>query len=680
MRRAVPRALALAFFATQCLVAAYWVLSYQYADDDTGEAVRLARACVQLGECSARGTHASALGLSHGALWIRLIAHFLESGGGLRAVQITLLALLILSGAVSFLLIRRYVSERAALLTLLLYLQPITATTRFIELSNTTLLPLALALYYAGAAVCVESGSIVAAVLASVCLAAATSAHISCVLMVPFHLGLVTLFARRPPVTVAAAGLAFAIPFALESYEAAHAIAGLIVSTLPAVGLLVVTAALLSIRRLRHQLVGRVAQLNLRTQQLRERLAALPVRLRMRAAMKSALVYFSVAVWIGSAVVKLGIPNSHYLVPLVFPLLFLAADSTERLAWRPMIAVLLIGLFALLLFPFAPIAFELANAFVLIFSAFGVLAPVAWALQRRGVFFGHDVYSAAPPALAFVLAILTLVASLPDTLIIPRQRQAWPVSAAEKVAQDLYKSGLTFPQLMASMQRQFPGAIEHVVAMLDPQFFDEQRSVGDDRSSLLALMVEPAAVARTEGVALTFPISAWRSALVVRAPSYLDRTRVRTCYTATCGEAPPQDRCTQRQPDRPLRHVQPFFRVDGDSSWTPFGSAMGQQYCAVFLIPLHTSGVHVPHIVRAVEPWPLQVRIRRVAGVDFEGELPSMEVRLLDDREATGVMEVEVSSDGFAHSYWLEDPPLLEVTAANEHLLEPFRHRRTSLR
>src|SRR5262245_1145555 len=103
----------IALFAAVCLSATSWVVSYQYADEDTGEAVRIARACVELGECTTRGTHASALGLSHGALWIRLIAHVLRNGGGLRSVQTALLMLLIGSASVLFLVVRRYVSQRA---------------------------------------------------------------------------------------------------------------------------------------------------------------------------------------------------------------------------------------------------------------------------------------------------------------------------------------------------------------------------------------------------------------------------------------------------------------------------------------------------------------------------------------------------------------------------------------
>ena len=661
--------------------ATHWVRSYQYADDDTGEAVRLARECLDLGQCTARGTHASALGLSHGASWIRLIAHCLTSGGGLLEVQTTVLVLLLVSGVLSFLVARRYGSARTAPLVFLFYLQPVVATSRFVELSNTTLLPLALALYYASVALCVESGSALAAIVAAVCLAAAMSAHISCVLMVPFHLALVLLFARRPIAAVALASLSFVVAFTVESYDAARAVAGLIVATPAVVGAIVLAAIVLGAS------AARFGRLGLRTQQLRGRLAEVPRAARVRAVMKAAIVYINSTVWIGSALARSSIPDSHYLVPLVFPLVFLAADSATQLSRRATITLSMIGILALLLFPFAPVGSELGNVCMLALSALVAVAIVARLVGWRGVLarvLGPDPFSAAPAALAFGLAALALAASVPDLLIVPRERQTWPVGAAERLADDLYESGFTFPRLWAALQRQSPGTVEYTMAILDPNLFHQPEPVVDAGWSLLALMVEPAVVARTAGVVLTFPINATRSAIVVRAPSYLDRTHVRTCYSSVCGAQPPPERCTERQPERPLRHLPPYFEVDREEPvvGTTFSFLrLGQKYCILFSIPLHTSGSRVPHIVRVSEQWPLHVRIRRVEGVDVEGPLPGAEVRLVDDRAATGSMEVEVSSDGLGPlSNWLEEPPLIEVTAANEHLLQPFRERRASLR
>src|SRR5262249_30727342 len=78
-----------ALLMVQCLSVASWVHSYQIADEDTAEAVRLARTCIELGQCTSMGTTASGLGLHHGASWIRLTGHFLRSGGGLASLQAT---------------------------------------------------------------------------------------------------------------------------------------------------------------------------------------------------------------------------------------------------------------------------------------------------------------------------------------------------------------------------------------------------------------------------------------------------------------------------------------------------------------------------------------------------------------------------------------------------------------
>src|SRR5207253_10276285 len=99
------------------------------------------------------------------------------------------------------------------------------------------------------------------------------------------------------------------------------------------------------------------------------------------------------------------------------------------------------------------------------------------------------------------------------------------------------------------------------------------------------------------------------------------------------------------------------------------------KYCTLFFVPLHTFGSGVPHKVRVVDQWPLHLRTSRVNGIAFESVLPSADVELFDTRQATGTLEVEMSSDGFGPpSDWLEDPPLVEVTAANEHLLKRFEH------
>jgi hypothetical protein len=505
-------------------------------------------------------------------------------------------------------------------------------------------------------------------------------------LMVPFHLGLVALCGRRPLVAVVAACLALVLAFTLDSRAVAWEIAESIVSSPAVWGLAFLAAVWLCIAPLRRRLAALVALFSERVHRWRSRLAAQPVRLRVRAVMKAAIVYFNSAVWIGCIVGRSSMPETQYLMPLVCPVVFLAVDSTESLSRRALIILSVIGVAALVCFPFAPIASELGNVIGLVLSAFTALAVVARLIRWRGLVLGRDPFAAPSSTLAFVFAVLVMVISLPDMILVPRERQVWPVGAAEELANGLYKSGFTFPQLMASIQGQSAGPIQSMIAILDPNLFADPGPVRETGWSLLPLMVEPAEVARTEGVVLTFAVSRSRSAIVVRAPSYLDRTHVRTCYATECGGEPLAGSCAERQPDQPLRRRPPYFQVDRDALPVPgkaFGNAAaGRRDCTWSSIPLHTSGSGVTHIVRVLDEWPWHLRIRRVSGADFEGPLPGAEVRLVDTRESTGTLEIEASCDRRVPGLdcWLEDPPLIEVTAANEHLLEPFRRGRTSLR
>src|SRR2546430_3031288 len=196
MPRAVQPVLTLGAFLLLSATAVYWVFSYQIADADTADDVTLARACVELGNCPARGTENAAqqvLGLHNGRAFIRLISYALRTGSGLKSIQIVFLALLIFSAAVSWWIARRYVSSAAALLLLLWYLQPIAVTMRLHVLTKATILPLPLALYYASVALLAESGGAGAAAVASGALAAAISAELSCMILVPLHVAFGTV-------------------------------------------------------------------------------------------------------------------------------------------------------------------------------------------------------------------------------------------------------------------------------------------------------------------------------------------------------------------------------------------------------------------------------------------------------------------------------------------------------
>jgi hypothetical protein len=59
-----------------------------------------------------------------------------------------------------------------------------------------------------------------------------------------------------------------------------------------------------------------------------------------------------------------------------------------------------------------------------------------------------------------------------------------------------------------------------------------------------------------------------------------------------------------------------------------------------------------------------------VTGVQVEGPLPGAEIRLPDGNPATGVVEMEFAP---STAPWVWIPPLIEVSAENEHLLDTYR-------
>ena len=674
MRRAAAAGLTVALFAVLCASTWSWTLAYQDADEDTGHAVRLARACIEKGDCAAQGTHASGLGLHHGASWIRLIRYFQAHGGGLFGVQIVAAALLLLAAAAAFAVLRRHLSWRAALLGLLLFLIPTLTTARFNQLSNALLLPLPLVLYYACLAAFAVSGGTVAAALGGVCLALAMSANLSTVLLAPFHLALVAVLGRRPVPAVLLAGAALAGTFALESADAARDVLRVISGAALLLGATALAGALLLAAAWRRYVVP-----------LRARLTAAPPATRVRAVMKAALLYFNTAVWLGCMLVRTdGVPEGQYLGPLVFPLVFLAADASQRLARRRAALLLGVGVAALLALPFAALASGIGNLLMVAGSAMLLVATIIGAVRRRALPIVGAPLEPARPALLIGLTALVAIASLPDTLLIRRERQIWPAAAGERLAAGLYGSGLSFAQIMASLQQQAFGTQRHLLATLDPALFQAPVAPPPVDWSLLALQVDADVVPRSQDVLLSFPLGATRAGMVVRSPTFLDRRHLRTCYAETC-EAPPESvQCIERRPDQPLRHDPPYFGVDrpeplraGKSfSYQPVGNT----YCITFTVPVRTPGDGVAHLLRVVDQWPLTLRITRVEGVEFEGELPSAEIRLPDQRAGEGSIDVQVIGEGLgADADWLEDPPLIEVTAGNEHLLEPFRRLRATL-
>src|SRR5205814_8591271 len=108
-----------------------------------------------------------------------------------------------------------------------------------------------------------------------------------------------------------------------------------------------------------------------------------------------------------------------------------------------------IGVLALVSFPFAPLGGSTSRIVLQLLSAFALVATLIWAIRRPR---DRQLCVRAHPGLAFIVASLVLVGSVPDLLMMPRIRQSWSVIASEQVADGLYAAGYTTPQLFDSMQ------------------------------------------------------------------------------------------------------------------------------------------------------------------------------------------------------------------------------------
>jgi len=216
-----------------------------------------------------------------------------------------------------------------------------------------------------------------------------------------------------------------------------------------------------------------------------------------------------------------------------------------------------------------------------------------------------------------------------------------------------------------------------MISSLDPQLFAAPVLPRFERWSLLALIVDTGAVERTHDAVLSFPLDSSRSGVLVREASFLDRGHIRTCYSARCDAPSDSQFCTERALDKPLVHKVPYFQFEGRGNpvTTPF-----KQTCIVYGIPVRTPGSGTAHVVRVIDQWPLRIRIRQASGIESDGQLPNVEIRLPDSHEASGFLEVEVYGYGLGPEVGIfVEPPVLEVSSMNEHLLDPLRARAASL-
>ncbi len=643
----------------QSVIGAMAARSYQLA---ASEYLPTARRCVEHGDCPSKGGPVAGVELFHGASWIRLLSYSLRAGNDQSRAQFIVLGLLILSVALTFVLVHRYLGLRAATIALGISVPVVLGGTEFQTLTYVNLCAFPLALYYASMAGFVEFRKLVFASVASIALAAAASADLVCILMLPFHVLLIALTAPRPIVALTASGLAFAIPFFWESTDAAVAMVQQLPTTPFAVGFAIMGGAVALAVRMSPQM--RLPD-SMSTPQ------------RVRAVMVAALIYTTTTVLLVDVLVSHELPQPRFFTLSMFPFLFLVAEPMVRLGWRTTLAFAALESLALLLLPFAPHAGPLLQGLTAIIGGGYAVEVLARQISWRGA--GLLPARALWPTAAVCLCVIAI--AVWDIVMVSNRgpRQGVALAEGERLVTKLYSAGYSYSELLGSLQGPAADDLLPLLADYDPNLFTEpSRPLSNENFSLLVVRVPNAAMSRASGVIAAVPVDASMSAIVVRSErSYLDWIHMRQCSWTTYSGRPASYDCRQPRTDQPLSHGRPWVELSNASSLSNVGvPAPAPDRSIHFEVPVHTPGRGMPRIVRATSEWPSTWRIARVSGVEFEGELPGVELRLPDRREADGVMEFEYTAGLPGDEPWVWVPHVMEVTQDNEPLLEPFRSAR----
>jgi hypothetical protein len=637
------------------LVAFFGAISQQSA---FSEYLGLARQCVELNDCPSRGGRTGGLPLYHGASWIRLLSYSLRAGHDQTRIQSIILAVWMLSVPITFLFLLRYLGLRAAVLALGLYFPLIVVGTDVTLFTYTNLLPLPFAIYYACMALFAERRRTGFAVVASVALAAAVSAELGGIVMVPFHLLLVAWAARRRVLAVLVCGLAVAVPFCLDSMDAAREI----LRQVPTVRFAVAVAIVVGVTALAARMSPRTLAVD-----------SMPALDRVRTLMTAALIYSIATVWLANLLLNNGLPAPRYLLPASFPFLYLVGERMAALTMRATVALAAAESVALLLLPSAPNALLFLQVPVSFVVTLYAVATVVRLVRQRGA--QAERGGMLWPALGICACAIALAAG--DWILLAKRGapQALPMAEAEPVVSALYAAGYSYPELLGSLQGPAADDLISLLTERDPNLFKQpQPHLVDATGSLLVIKVPQEDVARTDGVIAALPADRGRSTIVVRGErKYLDWVHVRRCTRAEDGADGASYLCAKPVADRPLRQNWPYVEFGRPEPVADSELPPGVDRSVRFLVPVRTPGRGESHIVRVANQWPSTWQIARVSGVEFEGEVPGPEIRLPDRQEAAGVVEFEFISSLPADLPWLWLPPVVEVTEANRHLLEPLR-------
>lgn len=607
-----------------------------------------ARRCVELGDCPSRGGKTGGLPLFHGASWIRLLAQSLRAGHDLTWVQSVVLVTWVLAIPVFVASLWHHLGRCAAVLGLALFFPVVLVGTDITSLTYTNLLPLPWTAYFAATALFVETRRLVWPVVGSVALAAAVSAELGSIVMVPFHGLLVLLVAPRRVWGLLVCGIAFATAFCLDSMDAAREIVRQLPTLRFAVGLAISGGVAFALARL-----------------LPQRLftAATPARERVRGVMIAALLYATGGIWLAGILLMHAWPNPRYFLPASIPFLYLLAEEMRGLGDRALLAVWALAAAALLLLAAAPHAQLILQVPVMLIVTAYAAARARRLLRRAAPVESPRV--ARWPAVAICAA--AIVTAVPDLVVLrlraPTQTLALP--EAEGVVAALYGAGYSYGQILGALQGPAADDLMPLLAERDPTLFrDAAPPLRAEDFSLLVATVPETDLTRTQGVIGSVAAGAGRVVVVVRGErAFLDWRRMRRC--AGSGEVA----CATPRLDAPLPRNWPYVELASAAA----APAPPHDGPVRYEVPVHTPGRGEAHLVRLGNEWPNRWRITAVRGVEYEGAVPGPEIRLPDTRPADGVIELEFTPRLPGDMPWFWLPHVAEVGAANAHLIAALR-------
>jgi hypothetical protein len=606
------------------------------------EMLPMVRHCVERHECVSHGVTSELEPLYHGAVWLRLLTAVEREWHDQSRAQTVVVALSLLSIALTFVFMTHYLGLLAATATLGLSLPVVFTISQIAEFTYSNILPLPFALYCISLALYAERELEAFTIIGAAALGLAVSIQLGCMLMVPFHGLLVALTARRPLVTLIFGAIAFTTVFAGSSWDAATEVIRFVATTPAGVVALFALAGLLLVLRIRPNPV----------------LWSMPVRQRVHGMMIATLLWGTFVPMLAGPLGGGVPPGPKFLIFSGFAFLYLVG---ERLVWLTrggLVAIVALEMTSLALVPFATNIFlRIEWIFWAIMVAFGVETAVR--LVRGGVS-SVPIARSAWPAAALCVGLMMLEGLEIATARARGPEQAFTLAEAEEVVRLLYGAGYTYSELLGSLQGPAADDLLPLLTDRDPALF-EGATATLTRAPFTLLVLKPPSAPRP---------------IVVRGePTFLDWTHVRRCSRTRDPQYPAGYHCEHPATLRPLIHKWPFVEFE---EVKPMGGANERPAGVRFEVPVDTPGRGIAHVIRVTSEWPSTWRISKVDGVQFEGTVPGVELKILDEQPSVGSVVlnfVPPVAREMPWRPWLWIPHLLEVNAENEYLLEPFRGR-----